>query len=80
MSENSYEVKNRPKNIKEFLKSSSFWKPALGMLVGGTAGYLYYAFVGCSTGSCAITGNPLSSIAFGSIWGFVITKRPCSTC
>lgn len=44
----------------------------LGILVGLIAGYVYYAQVGCLTGSCAITSNPWASTAYGGIFGYFI--------
>jgi len=78
--ENTCNVTPKPKNIKEFLKSWSFWRPFLGVLIGGTAGFLYYHFVGCSSGSCIITSHPYSSIIFGGLGGFFITSGPCTKC
>jgi hypothetical protein len=65
--------------LKAFLKSWSFWKPFLGVLIGGTLGFLYYYFVGCTSGTCPITGNPYMSILFGGLFGFFIVSSPCST-
>ena len=70
----------RPKTIKEFLKSRNFWKPFLGVLLGGTAGFLYYHFVGCSSGSCFITSHSYNTVIFGAISGYVITSGPCTKC
>ena len=70
----------RPKGLKELLRSWYFWKAVLGLLIGGIAGFLYYHFVGCQSGTCAITGNPYSSIIFGGLMGLFIVARPCSTC
>jgi hypothetical protein len=42
---------------------------ALGILMGGIAGYLYYYFVGCASGSCAITSRPLNSTLYGGVMG-----------
>ena len=78
--EKSCEVKTKPKNFKEFLVSSSFRKPALGIIIGGILGFVYYSFVGCESGSCGITSNPYTSILFGSMLGLFFVKRPCSTC
>lgn len=74
---NSCEVNTKSKSIKEFLKSKAFWKTFAGIVLGGTGGFLYYYFVGCSTGSCGITSNPFSSIAFGSALGLFFTNRKC---
>ena len=78
--EQSCKVQKKPKTFKEFIKSSIFWKPFLGILIGGIAGFLYYHFVGCASGSCAITGNPYLSTLGGGLLGFFITNSPCSKC
>lgn len=67
----------KPKSVKEFFKSWYFWKPFLGILIGGLGGFLFFYFVGCKSGSCAITSNPVSSILMGSFLGFFITNSPC---
>ena len=76
--EDNLEVKEKASTGKEFLKSSNFWKPLLGIALGGIAGFLYYHYVGCSSGSCAITGNPFMSTAYGSMLGLFLVKSPCS--
>lgn len=38
-----------------------------GIVIGAIAGYLYYHFVGCSSGTCAITSKPLNSTLYGSL-------------
>lgn len=43
-------------------------KFALGALAGAILGYGYYAIVGCSTGGCPITSDPMIS----TIWGAMI--------
>ncbi|CAM3067498.1 DUF6132 family protein [Flavobacterium frigoris] len=40
-----------------------------GILMGAIAGYAYYHFVGCTSGSCAITSKPLNSTLYGSLMG-----------
>ena len=34
----------KPKSIKEFFRSHYFWKPFLGILIGGVGGYLFFLF------------------------------------
>lgn len=41
----------------------------IGIGVGLLAGYLYYYFVGCASGTCAITSNPLNSTLYGGLMG-----------
>ena len=72
--ENSCEAKPSPKNIKDFFRSWQFWKPFLGVLIGGIAGFLYYHFVGCSSGTCSITSHSYSSIIFGGLLGYLISS------
>ncbi len=76
--EDQLEVKEKQNTIKAYLKSGNFWKPFLGIALGGLAGFLYYHYVGCSSGSCAITGNPFMSTAYGSMLGLFLVKSPCS--
>lgn len=37
-----------------------------GVALGAMAGYAYYYFIGCTTGSCPITGNPWISTLYGA--------------
>ncbi len=44
----------------------------IAAIVGAAGGYLYYRFVGCVSGSCAITSNPYISTLFGAVIGGLI--------
>jgi uncharacterized membrane protein YedE/YeeE len=44
----------------------------IGIVVGAIAGYLYYFYVGCVTGSCTITSKPLNSTLYGALMGGLI--------
>jgi xanthine/uracil permease len=44
----------------------------IGFLVGAVGGYLYYYFVGCSTGACPITSNPWRMTLYGSLMGMLL--------
>jgi hypothetical protein len=37
--------------------------------VGAAGGYLYYAWVGCSSGGCPLTSNPLVTTGVGAALG-----------
>ena len=41
----------------------------LGILLGAIFGYMYYHFVGCASGTCSITSNPLNSTLYGAMIG-----------
>ena len=40
-----------------------------GVLIGAIGGYLYYTFVGCASGTCAITSSPIMSTLYGAVMG-----------
>lgn len=42
---------------------------AVGAVLGAIAGYLYYVYIGCSSGSCAITSKPINSTLYGMFMG-----------
>ncbi|WP_396145795.1 DUF6132 family protein [Flavobacterium sp.] len=42
---------------------------AVGVVIGAIAGYAYYHYVGCASGTCAITSKPLNSTLYGSLMG-----------
>lgn len=46
--------------------------PIMGVLIGAMGGYLYYYFVGCNSGSCAITSNPVNSTLYGGLMGSLL--------
>ena len=74
--ENEREINPRPKNVKEFFTSWHFWKPFIAILIGTLAGYLFYHFVGCKTGSCPITNSAWSTMTIGGLIGFFIVSGP----
>ena len=41
----------------------------IGIAIGALAGYGYYYFVGCASGTCAITSKPLNSTLYGAVMG-----------
>jgi hypothetical protein len=56
--------------MKNFLLSKK--KIILGTALGALAGFAYYYFVGCSSGSCAITSKPLNSTLYGALMGLIL--------
>lgn len=46
-----------------------YWPVLLGIAVGAVAGYLYWRYVGCTTGSCPITSSPVNSSLWGAVMG-----------
>ena len=41
----------------------------IGVIAGAIGGYLYYHFVGCESGTCAITSKPFNSSLYGAMMG-----------
>ncbi len=37
------------------------------VLLGAVAGYSYYYFIGCASGTCPIQSNPYISTAYGAL-------------
>ena len=50
------------KNIRYFI----------GAVVGGLAGFFYWKYVGCLTGTCAITSKPLNSTLYFAFFGALL--------
>jgi hypothetical protein len=41
-------------------------------LLGGIAGYGYYYYVGCASGTCMITSKPFNSSLYGVVMGSLL--------
>ncbi len=41
----------------------------IGVVIGAIAGYVYYFYIGCASGTCAITSKPLNSTLYGAVMG-----------
>ena len=54
-------------NVKNWLT------PLLFTLGGALVGLAYYHFVGCSSGSCAITSNPINSMVYMGLMGWLLS-------
>ncbi len=44
----------------------------IGIAFGAVAGFFYWKFIGCSSGTCAITSKPLNSTLYGALMGFLV--------
>lgn len=52
---------------------NKYVKALIGAAAGGTLGYAYYYFIGCSGGSCPITSNWEYSVFYGIAAGVVLS-------
>ncbi len=44
----------------------------IGVALGMSGGYLYYHYIGCSSGSCPLTSNPWMSMLWGALMGYLL--------
>lgn len=44
----------------------------IGAALGAVAGFMYWKFVGCSSGTCPITSNPVNSSLYGAMMGALL--------
>lgn len=56
--------------MKKWILKNKFY--FIGALLGAVGGFLYYKFVGCVTGTCAITSNPFRSSIYFAFFGAVL--------
>jgi hypothetical protein len=42
------------------------------LLIGAGAGFAYYYFIGCNSGTCPITSNPYISTTYGAAMGLLL--------
>lgn len=52
----------------------SFIHTMLGVFIGGLLGFLVYRTIGCSSGTCPLTGNPYISVLYGAVLGALFTS------
>lgn len=56
----------------KFLKKIIIWRILAGLFLGSLAGFAYYYFIGCSSGSCPITSNPVNMTLYGAFFGVLL--------
>ena len=57
------------------------WRRALLFTLGGAlVGLAYYFIVGCKTGTCVITANPFTSMAYMGLVGLFLSGSLCGGC
>ena len=51
--------------------NKKYTKMLSGLGVGAILGFAYYYYIGCASGTCAITSNPYISTAYGAMIGLI---------
>lgn len=62
------------KNMHQFLKTYK-WK-LVGVAVGAAAGFAYWYFIGCTSGTCPIQSHWHTSTLYGGLLGYILPKSP----
>ena len=44
----------------------------IGISIGAIAGFMYWKWIGCASGTCMITSKPLNSSLYGALMGFLV--------
>lgn len=44
----------------------------LGSIIGAAAGFIYWKFIGCASGTCAITSSATNSTIYGTVMGGLV--------
>lgn len=42
---------------------------SIGVIIGGIAGFLYWKFIGCASGTCYIQSNPYRMTIYAAVIG-----------
>jgi hypothetical protein len=59
--------------LKRMLFYAQRRRRILFTIIGSAAGYAYYHYIGCFSGTCPITGNPWISTVYGALAGFLLS-------
>lgn len=46
----------------------------IGVFSGAAVGFSYWYFIGCNTGTCAITSSPINSTIYGGLMGILLVN------
>ena len=60
--------------MKNFLITYK-WK-IIGVVIGAFAGFAYWYFIGCTSGTCPIQSNWHTSALYGGLIGYVLPNSP----
>jgi len=63
----------------KLLNKSIITRMSIGIVFGGVVGFAYYYFIGCKSGTCAITSSSaistLYGVLLGVLWTFPTKKK-----
>jgi hypothetical protein len=56
--------------MKKWMRSNNL--SIAGAILGALGGFLYWKFIGCNSGTCRITSNPLNSTIYFAVMGALL--------
>ncbi len=54
------------------MKGTMILRVIIGIVVGAGLGFGWYKLVGCSTGACPLTSNPVITTIYGAVVGVLV--------
>jgi hypothetical protein len=51
------------------------WK-VIGVVIGAFAGFVYWYFIGCASGTCPIQSHWQSTTLYGALIGYILPNNP----
>lgn len=64
------------KRLLTYINNRKPLRYSLGIGIGAGIGFLYYYFIGCTSGTCPLTSKPLNSMLIGAVMGFIWVFSP----
>lgn len=46
----------------------------IGIIAGAAVGFSYWYYIGCNSGTCAITSSPVNSTIYGGLMGILLVN------
>lgn len=51
-----------------------YLKWIIGIIAGSAVGFGYWFYIGCNSGTCAITSSPINSSIYGALMGVLLVN------
>lgn len=67
-------LKSTAHSMAKIINKYARW--AAGAALGAVAGFLYWRFIGCNSGTCPITSNPYNTMAWFAVIGMLLVPAP----
>lgn len=54
------------------MKNKKIISTVVFLVIGGLGGYLYWYFIGCTSGTCPITSKWINTTLYGALLGYLL--------